>query len=192
VTPKRAGRAEVVAAAQALAERHPERTCFMGIDGFGGAGKSSLARAVAAAVPGATVVHIDDFWGPRVPEWDWDRFRAQVLLPLLSRHRGRYQVWDWIRDEGGEWRGVPSGRLLVVEGVSCTRAEAGVPWDLTVWVEAPREVRLARAVERDGEAMLPRWLDDWMPSEERYAARERPWNRVDYVVDGTAPVVTPA
>jgi cytidylate kinase len=73
----------------------------------------------------------------------------------------------------------------VVEGVSSTRAELGAPWDLTVWVDAPREVRLRRARERDGAAMQRRWLDDWLPSEEAYAAREHPQDRVDLIVNGT-------
>jgi hypothetical protein len=47
-------------------------------------------------------------------------------------------------------------------------------------------VRLARAVERDGAALLPRWLDDWLPSEQAYAARENPRERVDLIVSGVA------
>jgi hypothetical protein len=47
-------------------------------------------------------------------------------------------------------------------------------------------VRLARALERDGDGMLHRWLDDWIPSEEAYAARERPQERLDFIVSGTA------
>ncbi len=177
--------ADVVAAAQSLAARPGNRTAFLGIDGFGAAGKSSLAAAVAAAVTPATVVAVDDFWGPGVTEWDWDRFRRQVLGPLLGGRAARYQIWSWDQDRPGEWRDIAPGRLLVVEGVSSTRREAGVPWDLTVWVQAPREVRLARALERDGEAMRRRWLDEWMPAEEAYAARERPRRRVDLIVDGT-------
>jgi uridine kinase len=188
VTPRRATRAEVVATVQALARRAPQRTAFVGIDGFGAAGKSALADAVAAAVPRAVVVRVDDFWGPTVTEWDWGRFRRELLEPLLAGRSARYQVWNWARDEGGEWVDVPPGRVVVVEGVSSTRAEAGVPWDLTVWVEAARDLRLDRAVQRDGAAMLHRWLDDWMPSEQRYAARERPRERVDLLVDGSVPL----
>ena len=79
---------------------------------------------------------------------------------------------------------MPPGAVVVVEGVSSTRREVHVPWALTVWVEASREVRLARALERDGEAMLPRWLEQWMPSEDAYVARERPERRADLVVSG--------
>jgi uridine kinase len=71
-----------------------------------------------------------------------------------------------------------------VEGVSATRGEVDVPWALQIWVDAPREVRLRRAVERDGAGMLAHWLDVWMPSEEAYIARERPQERVDLLVEG--------
>lgn len=187
MTPRQVSRAEAAAEVADLAARLPDRTVFVGIDGFGASGKSSLADAIAASVSRATVVRVDDFSGPGVPEWDVPRFRAQLLAPLLAGRPARYQVWSWDLDAGSEWREVPPGRVVVVEGVSSTRAEADVPWDLTIWVDAPREVRLARALERDGEAMLRRWLDDWMPSEQAYAAREQPLERIDLVVNGAGP-----
>lgn len=174
-----------MAAVLGLAERVAGRTVWVGVDGCGAAGKTSLAGTIAAAVPDAVVVHVDDFSGPRIREWDWPRFDAQVVRPLLAGRPARYQRWDWDADRGAEWHDVPPGRTVVVEGVSSTRREVAVPWDLTIWVDAPREVRLARARERDGAAMLARWLEDWMPSEEAYVARERPAERVDLVVSGT-------
>jgi uridine kinase len=184
VTRRRVSRAEVAAEVADVAARRADQTVYIGIDGFGAAGKSSLADVLAASVSRVTVVRVDDFAGPGVPEWDVTRFRAQLLEPLLAGRRARYQVWNWHLDAGGEWLEVPPGRVVVVEGVSSTRAEAGVPWDLTIWVDAPRELRLTRALERDGEAILSRWLEEWMPSEEAYAARERPLDRVDLVVSG--------
>jgi len=184
--PRRADTNDVIAAVRSVAARHPDRTVWIGIDGFGAAGKSTLATSIASAVDRVTIVHVDDLWGPSITEWDWDRFGAEVLQPLLSGQVARYRCWDWAADLPGEWASIEPGRVVVVEGVSSTRAEAGAPWDLTVWVEAPREVRLARALARDGAERMPRWLADWMPSEEAYAARERPHERVDLLVDGTA------
>jgi uridine kinase len=185
VSPKRVTGADAIAAVVSLVAGQPDRTVFVGIDGRGASGKSTLADQAAAAVAGSAVVHVDDFWGPSIAEWDWDRFRAQVLVPLLAGRPARYQVWEWERDTGGRWIDVPPGGLVLVEGVSCTRAEAGVPWSLQIWVDAPREVRLARALQRDGPERMRRWLEDWMPSEEAYVARERPQDRVDLIVDGT-------
>jgi hypothetical protein len=56
-----------------------------------------------------------------------------------------------------------------------------VPWDVTVWVEVPEEVRRTRIAERDGPALAERWATDWIPMEEAYAATQRPWERVDLV-----------
>jgi uridine kinase len=186
MSPRSASADEVVAAVAELAARHPDRTVWIGIDGFGASGKSTFAMRVAAALDRVAVVPVDDFGGPRIEEWDWDRFRDQLVGPLLDGRPARYQRWEWKARAGGAWVDVRAGSVVIVEGVSSTRAEAAVPWDLTVWVDAPQEIRLRRAVARDGEAMLPMWLDEWMPSEERYAARERPRERVDLVVDGTA------
>lgn len=182
MTPRSASVDDVVGAVRALLPG----TRFVGIDGFGGSGKSTLAAAVAAAVPAVVIVHVDDFWGLDIREWDWERFEVQLAAPLRADRPARYQVWDWHRDAGGEWVDLGPGRVVIVEGVSATRREVVLDWDLTVWVDAPLDVRLARALARDGEAKLARWLADWMPSEQAYAERERPRDRVDLVVDGSA------
>lgn len=176
----------VVAAVAGLVAQRPGETVWVGVDGPGGAGKTTFAARLAAALADAAVVHVDDFWGPRIAEWDWDRFARQVRDPLLAGQRARYQVWNWDRDAGGNWQTVRPGVPVIVEGVSSTRSEAGVPWDVRIWVDAPRDVRLQRALARDGPGMMRRWLEDWMPSEERYIAREQPQRRADYVVRGTA------
>jgi uridine kinase len=175
----------VVAAVRDLELRSRNRTAYVGIDGCGAAGKSTLAGLVAAAVERAVVITVDDFATPRLTSWDYPRFAADVVAPLLAGRPARYQRWDWDTDRGAEWHDVPPGSLLVVEGVSCTRDEVGLPWDLRVWVEAPRELRLARALERDGQERLPLWRDVWLPSEEAYVAAQHPERRADLVVDGT-------
>lgn len=164
----------------------PVGTRFVGVDGFGGAGKTTLAARLAAALPRVVVVHIDDFAGPGIVEWDWARCRTQLLAPLLDGRPARYQVWDWDADTGGDWVEVGPGGIVVLEGVSATRQELDAPWDLTVWVEAPADLRRARALERDGARTWRIWEQQWIPTEQAYAARERPWERVDLVVDGAA------
>lgn len=161
-------------------------TRWVGIDGKGASGKTTLAETVAAALPGAVVVHVDDFARPSVETWERDRFVAQVLAPLAAGQFARYERWDWTTDASAGWAEVPVGVPVVVEGVSSTDVRLGVPWDVTLWVEAPYDVRLARALARDGEAMREQWVGAWMPAEDAYEASQRPQDRVDAVVDGTA------
>jgi uridine kinase len=179
--------AEAIAAVAAL-DAGPGHTAWVGVDGPGGAGKTTLADAISRAVPAVTVVHVDDFSGPRFDEWDWDRLREQLLLPLESGRTARYQIWDWDRDEAGGWAEVEPGGIVVVEGVSSTRREVAAPWTLTIWVDTPAAARQARAIARDGlEKWRTRWLLHWTVTENAYIERERPDERADLVVPGDDP-----
>ena len=166
-------------------------TRWIGVDGKGASGKTTLAERLAAAMRaadlgqpgGVSVVHVDDFARPDLRGWDRDRFIAQVLEPLRRGEPAHYQRWDFEANSGAEWLGVPPGGVVIVEGVSATDVRVGVPWDLTLWVEVAADERLRRALLRDGEAMRERWLTDWIPSEDAYEADQRPQQRVDLIVD---------
>ena len=163
------------------AVRGRKGTRWIGVDGKGATGKTTLAGQIAAVFPGSVVVHIDDFARPDVRGWELDRFVRQILTPLLAGRPGRYQRWDFDRNVGAEWHTVPVGVPVIVEGVSATDERLGVPWDFTIWVEVPYQLRLARALERDGPELMERWLTDWMPSEDAYEKEQRPQERVDLV-----------
>jgi len=179
VRSSKAGIDPVAAVVAALAGRTGTR--WVGIDGSGASGKTTLATRIAAALPAAAVVHNDDFARPGLVGWDRDRFVLQVLEPLLAGRPGHYQRWDFETDTGAEWHTVPVGVPVIVEGVSSTDARLPVPWDFTIWIEVPRAVRHARIAERDGPALRHRWLTDWLPSEDAYIAAQHPQDRVDLV-----------
>ncbi len=162
--------------------REQAGTRWVGVDGLGGSGKTSLAAAIAGAVPGAVVIGVDDFSRPGVPGWDRDLFTVGLVVPLQAGRPGRYQRWDLERDVPRGWVEVPAGRVVLVEGVSATDERLGLDWSLTLWVDAPAAVRRSRILARDGPALLARWQTDWWPSEEAYAQAQRPWLRVDAVV----------
>lgn len=148
----------------ATLEHKGHATKLIAIDGHGGAGKSYLADHLASRLS-AQVIHIDDFGRPGRPydAWDWTRFREQVLTPLLSDAPAHYQRYDWNADRLEDWIDVPVGGVVIAEGVSVTRTELGDTWDLTIWVDAPYDLRLTRGVERDGELMRDVWTSQWMP-----------------------------
>lgn len=157
-------------------------TRWVGIDGKGASGKTTLAARVAAAVPRAVVVHVDDFARPSVETWERERFVEQVLVPLRAGRPAHYERWDFATDASLGWASVPVCVPVVVEGVSSTDVRLRVPWDVTLWVDVPRAVRLARALARDGEAMREQWVERWMPAEDAYEAAQRPQDRADAIV----------
>lgn len=161
-------------------------TRWIGVDGFGAAGKSTLAQRIAAELPQAQVIEVDDFGRAGVRGWDRELFCRQVLVPLLAGRPASYQRWDLMADAGLDWVEVPSGAPVVIEGVSSTDDRVPVPWDLRLWVAAPAAVRRRRIKARDSDpVLLERWSADWLPSEQSYAAAQRPWLRADLIVTTT-------
>jgi uridine kinase len=153
------------------------------IDGGGGSGKTTFAKNLAQLLGSPHIIHTDDFasWDQPI-EWG-QRFLDQVLLPLSSGQHLRFQRYDWVRRQLGEWVDIDPGELLVIEGVSSMR-RAFIPYiSFSIWVEASAEVRLARGLERDGAEMLEQWRS-WMAAEDRYVAEETPQLSADLVVSG--------
>jgi uridine kinase len=162
------------------------RTVLVGIDGRGGSGKTTLARELATLLPDVTVVQFDDFYratdernltaaggGEVGGSFDWRRVRDQVLQPLADDEATRYQRYDWDSDALAEWRLISASGIVIVEGNYSTRQELHGYYDVTIWIDTPHDVRLRRGLERDGERARARWLEEWIPEEDRYVAANR-------------------
>lgn len=176
---------------------------LVAIDGPGGSGKTFLAESLRrilseSAVPASTI-HVDDFFLPSglrptgAPtekpiggDFDWCRLRDQVLRPLRTGASARYDRYDWGKDSLTDSCEVSPDRVVLVEGVYSSRREVAEFYDLRIWVDCPRELRLLRGLERDGEAARRRWEEDWMPSEDRYMQEHRPQELADAIVHGVA------
>ncbi|MFD2615614.1 uridine kinase family protein [Paenibacillus gansuensis] len=169
---------------------------IIGIDGCGGSGKSTLARQIAEQFSGTTIVHMDDFYRlsadrvqlpadqkPIAADYDWPRLHAQVLTPLAKGNEARYQRYDWPSDSLAEEHTVPAKGLVVIEGVYSTLPELARSYGLTVWVDCPRELRLERGLQRDGEEAR-KWWEDWMAAEDRYVKLLKPQEKADVLVEG--------
>jgi len=165
---------------------------IVAIDGPAGSGKSTLAAELRAEIlrqEGVTapLVGVDDFlaWTDLDPEgvsW-WPRWEREILRPLLA---GRDLVWgrrDWWGDGDGEsvlpepmtaaW-----APIAIVEGVSVARVAAADRIALAVWIEAARQVRFARGIERDGETHRAHW-QAWQAMEAAFFAADGTRARAD-------------
>jgi uridine kinase len=130
-------------------------------------------------------VHTDDFASWDDPTDWWPDLLAQVLVPLSEGRAATFVPNDWGGPPKPRVTVEPRG-TVVLEGVTASR-EAFRPYlALSIWVETPRELCLARGLERDGEAMRPQW-EAWMAAEDAYIERERPQERADLVLRGDRP-----
>lgn len=70
----------------------------------------------------------------------------------------------------------PEG-TVIIEGCYSTRDELREYYDFTIWVDCPREQRLVRGLERDGEGAFEFWRQ-WMEEEDRYIKEQLPQSKV--------------
>jgi uridine kinase len=154
------------------------------VDGPAGAGKTTLADAIARAAGGAPVVHLDDLyegWAQPLGAPLAGRLRDWLLDPWAAGHAGRHPRWDWAVDEYAGWVTVPAAPLVVLEG--CGSAASGVRERaaLVVWVEADEPVRLARGLARDGAGLEPQWRA-WQAAEAAHFAADGTQAAADVIV----------
>ena len=171
-------------------------TTIVAIDGPGGAGKSFLAASLAKKDVSISVVPIDDFYVPldeRVHgadarltpgiNVDIARLVQDVIYPLTRGKEGDYRRYDWSIDTLSRWRTIPTGGIVIVEGVYALLPVLEGFYQFKVWMDCPWDLRLSRGVARDGEEALSQWKDHWMLAEDHYALTDRPMDRADIVLD---------
>jgi cytidylate kinase len=159
-------------------------THLVAIDGPSGAGKTTLAAEVAAALAAPTV-HMDDLY----PGWDGlmaasGALAADLLEPLAATGRGRWRRWDWAKERPAEWHEVSAPGALIVEGCGTLAAANVRRAHLALWLDADDTLRKTRALDRDGAGFASHW-DQWQSEFEEYLAREHPRARADLVLDVT-------
>lgn len=161
------------------------RPSVIAVDGRSGAGKTSLAVELAAALREhrtVALVHLEDLY----PGWDGlargiARCAAEVLTPLRRGEAARWRAWDWLGEAEGAERVTEPAEIVVLEGVGAGSEQLRSLADAVVWLEAPADERRRRALDRDGETYAPHW--------ERWAAQEEAWLEADDVAAAAAVTV---
>jgi len=139
-------------------------TVVVAIDGPSGAGKTKLARELAPLL-GAQILHLDQIYrgwhglaeAPPVVVHD-------VLEPIARDETGRTPLWEWGADHPGDDIVIQPGGLLILDGCGSGSRLIRPFLSHLIWLDAPPEVRRARAMARDGE-IYEKWWDIWAAQE---------------------------
>lgn len=151
---------------------------LLAIDGRCAAGKTSLAASLAALCD-CSVIHMDHFFlrkEQRTAERlrraggniDYERFLAEVLIPLREGRAFSYRPWDCRKQEMGKAILIAPKALTVVEGsYSCHPALKGY-FDLSVFLDVDAAEQLRRIRRRNGSDGVQIFREHWIPMEEHY------------------------
>ncbi|MGB5934826.1 MAG: hypothetical protein WBG76_03045 [Ornithinimicrobium sp.] len=176
--PERAGEL-TISPAELIASRLPDQRAggigLLGIDGRSGAGKTRLADEVAQHLHtrgrGVTVLSMDELYAGWGGLADVGMVLCRdVMTAISSQHTPQVRRYDWHTEQFGPVTPLPVTDVLIVEGVGSTVHPCREVFDVTVWVQAPRATRLARAHVR--------------PDQGDYAAHAVTWERQEVTLFG--------
>jgi len=164
---------------------------IIAIDGPCASGKTTLANQIQEAYH-ATVFRMDDFFLPehkktkeRLEEIggnvDYERFKKEVLQHL-DKPSLQYRPFNCRTQEFEEAVETPIHHLIVVEGSYALHKELRDYYDVTVLLSIDEETQIERLRNRNPR-LLNRFIEEWIPFENRYFKEERLEDIVDYKID---------
>jgi uridine kinase len=204
--------AYLVDSIRALPAHRPLR---VGIDGRPGAGKTTLADALADRVEalGRSCLRasLDDFHRPGHQQrekmggftpadylregYDFASIRELLLDPLGPRGSRHCRLDFWNSHDDlpfpEDWLDAEPDAILIVDGSFLHAPELRDHWDFTIWLDVDWKSTLLRAARRDGTrgslADLLREGNEkgWIPRHLWYEETVHPGERVDVVIDNS-------
>lgn len=169
---------EVIQRIEKLLEQSKGTPVIVAIDGRSAAGKTSFARQLSEYIP-CSVFHMDDFFlrpeqrtlqrmneiGGNV---DYERFAGEVLSKIAAREPVLYRRYLCHTQTMAPVEELSYHPLSVIEGAYCMHPYFGNPYSLRIFLDITPENQIAAIQKRNGEDMLPRFLNEWIPKENAY------------------------
>lgn len=161
---------------------------LVAIDGQCASGKTTLGEMLAQRFD-CNLFHMDDFFlrpeqrtEKRLAEVggnvDYERFREEVLEPVLRREAFAYRIYNCRSQKLEESVPVPVKRLNIVEGSYSRHPYFGDCYQLAYCLLITEEEQKKRILKRNGAGMLKRFTEEWIPKENAYLQTFGIWNPV--------------
>ena len=169
-------------------------TVLLALDGPCGSGKSTMGETLRDTfqATGSALFHMDDFFlqphqksQERLQEpggnVDRERFLREVIQEIK---RGDHFVYNRYDCQKGTLQAVfpPPARLVIIEGAYSLHPELRKHYDIKVFLDIDPVKQLERLRERVPKDRLQRFIQEWIPLENRYFATFQVKSTADLVL----------
>lgn len=156
-----------------------KRPLVVAIDGMCASGKTTMGNLLQENYPEANLFHVDDYFlqphqrtEARLSEvggnLDYERFKEEIIDHLADEEGLNYRPYNCQTQSISDEIHVPWKKLTFVEGAYSHHPYFGEAYDIRVFCEIAREEQEKRILKRNGEEMLKRFKEEWIPKENQY------------------------
>ncbi len=159
---------------------------IIAIDGPAGAGKTTLAEHLSAALSlryKCTTLHMDNLYNGWNNSFDFHLSDALLLACTAHRDAKKYSLsqFDWINGAYGPATEIPDAQLLILEGVGASLPVIRPFLAASIWIDIDPHQGLERVIARDGDSISAE-MQQWLSKQEQLFRDNDSQNAADFVL----------
>lgn len=156
------------------------------IDGPAGAGKTTLAEHLSAALSlkyKCLIIHMDDLYNGWSTPFD-EKFTG-ALSQIVKAHQASEQIpiarFDWVTEKYHAVELLPHAQLLILEGVASSSPLIREKVSASIWIDIDPALGLDRVLHRDGESISGQ-MQNWLILQEQHFTSNQSQIAADFVL----------
>ncbi|MCH5324667.1 MAG: uridine kinase [Eubacterium sp.] len=183
---------------------------IVGIDGLGGAGKSTISEKICCEIQNnnthTILLHIDDFINVRkvrynsaYPEWQcyydlqWRYgYFAEIINQIKNKTNDSIEIELYDKDSDCYFTqsyDIKEKTVVIVEGIFLQRKDLNGIFDYMVYIDIPENIRMTRVLKRDTyigneQQIIDKYENRYFPAERKYYNEYHPERLADFVIGG--------
>lgn len=166
---------------------------IMAIDGRSASGKSSLGKLLYEKYD-CNLFHMDHFFLPaklkseeRLNEAggnvDYKRFKNDIMDKLIENEPFKYEIFNCKVQALTEERSIIPKKLNIVEGSYSMHPMLIKNYDLKIFLDIKDKSQKERILSRNGIEMYKKFINEWIPLEDKYFSELKIRDKADIVID---------
>jgi uridine kinase len=159
---------------------------IIAIDGPAGAGKTTLAEHLGAALSlkyKSVTLHMDELYnGWQSP---FDHHFSDAILAAATAHKNSQELslsrYNWNTQQFGAIERIPSAELLILEGVGSSQKLVRPLLTASIWIDLDPMQGLERVLRRDGDGIASE-MQMWLTQQAEHFAANQSKEAADFVL----------